>query len=71
LKFVGADAVFETHYADVGALTYYLKAIPWEAVGFSVAACADRLVALHRRLGAGDAIVLTFDTYLVVGCWRG
>ncbi len=36
-------------FADVGALAWYLKAIPWAVAGFTVSAFRDRLEALHER----------------------
>jgi SAM-dependent methyltransferase len=40
----------ETVFTDIGAVTYYLKAIPWEIPGFTIAAHRDRLAALHRSM---------------------
>lgn len=36
-------------FADVGAVVYYLKAIPWEVAGFGVRTHFDRLIALQER----------------------
>ena len=43
-------------FADVGAVVYYLKAIPWEVPGFGVRKHFKRLVALQERLEAGDEL---------------
>lgn len=43
-----------TRVRDIGALVYYLKAIPWQIAGFSAAAYRARLLAIHEdmtRLG--------------------
>jgi SAM-dependent methyltransferase len=37
-------------FSDVGALVYYLKAIPWEVADFSVARFKAELFGLQRRL---------------------
>lgn len=37
-------------FADVGALAWYLKAIPWIVPGFTLAAFRDRLERLHNRM---------------------
>ncbi|MCB0048432.1 MAG: hypothetical protein KDE24_02665, partial [Caldilinea sp.] len=39
-------------FLDVGALVYYLKAVPWLVPGFSVATQRDTLFALQDRLDA-------------------
>lgn len=46
-----ADEFFPiTRYADLGALVWYLKAIPWQIPDFTVDSYADRLVALHHQV---------------------
>lgn len=37
-------------FTDVGAIVYYLKAVPWEVPDFSVATHQDGLFALQQRL---------------------
>ncbi|MDP9223054.1 MAG: hypothetical protein M3P18_04225 [Actinomycetota bacterium] len=39
-------------FADVGALVWYLKAIPWAVPGFTVVAFRSRLAMLHNRIQA-------------------
>lgn len=50
---------------DVGAVVYYLKAIPWLVPGFSVARHFDRLVALQRQLDEGGELVFEDRLYLI------
>ena len=50
-------------FTDVGALVYYLRAVPWLVPGFSVATHVDSLLRLQHRLDAGEA-ALTFPTRL-------
>jgi SAM-dependent methyltransferase len=46
----GQEWVGRTTFADVGALVYFLKAIPWEAPDdFSIDRYRDVLLDLHRR----------------------
>ncbi len=40
-------------FADVGAVAWYLKAIPWEVPGFSLDRDRAALLDLHRRIEAG------------------
>ncbi|MCC6457337.1 MAG: methyltransferase domain-containing protein [Caldilineaceae bacterium] len=46
----GADWRGKVIFQDVGALVYYLKAIPWLVPGFSVARDFDRLLLLQEKL---------------------
>ena len=41
-------------FADVGAIVYYLKAIPWEVPGFTVKTHIRYLLALQERLDSGE-----------------
>ena len=41
-----------TRFYDVGAIVYYLTAIPWQAPGFSVERYAPALRRLHERIAA-------------------
>ena len=54
-----ADAVEVTSFTDVGALAWYLKAIPWTVPSFSIAAHRDRLAALQRQIEAEGPICVT------------
>lgn len=40
-----------TRFNDVGALVYYLRAVPWTGPGFSVAKYKDELIALQAQVG--------------------
>jgi SAM-dependent methyltransferase len=46
----GEDWRGQVLFADVGALVYYLKAVPWLVPGFSVARDFARLLALQQKL---------------------
>jgi len=52
-------------FADVGALVYYLKAVPWLVPGFSVATHSDALFALQERLDAEGELRFTARKYLI------
>jgi SAM-dependent methyltransferase len=51
-----ADAV--TWFNDVGALVWYLRAIPWIVPGFTVAAHRARLAELHARIAAEGPVAV-------------
>ena len=43
-------------FYDVGALAWYLKAVPWEVPSFSVAGCRNQLIKLHDFMQATGPI---------------
>jgi hypothetical protein len=56
-----------TRYMDVGALVYYLEAVPWEVPDFSIDAYAEVLLPLHRQAQErGYALDTTFHVYLII-----
>jgi SAM-dependent methyltransferase len=58
---------YPVRYLDVGALVYYLKAIPWEVPDFSIPNHSEILLRLHRRSSEqGFAIDATYHAYLLV-----
>jgi SAM-dependent methyltransferase len=52
-------------FADVGAIVYYLKAVPWVVDGFSVETHLAHLLALQDRLERGEELVFEARKYLV------
>ncbi|MGD8626113.1 MAG: class I SAM-dependent methyltransferase [Anaerolineae bacterium] len=52
-------------FTDVGAIVYYLKAVPWLVDGFSVETHLDYLLALQDRLERGEGLVFEARKYLV------
>jgi SAM-dependent methyltransferase len=59
------EAFPETHFADIGAVVYYLRAIPWQIEGFTVEAYHDKLLALHRQiLRDGGLTLASHRTYV-------
>lgn len=60
------EHVYSYRYADVGALVYYLKALPSEVPGFSIEKYAETLVALHREtLEKGFAVDASFHSFFL------
>lgn len=55
----------ELAFIDVGAVVFYLKAVPWLVPGFSVDSHSDGLIELQRRLDAGDRLVFEARKFLV------
>ena len=52
-------------FSDVGAIVYYLKAIPWSVPGFSVETHQEALFRLQARVEAGDELAFEMGTYLI------
>ena len=52
-------------FTDVGAIVYYLKAVPWLVPGFSVASHSEYLLALQDRLEKNGPLSFTARKYLI------
>jgi SAM-dependent methyltransferase len=52
-------------FTDVGAIVYYLKAVPWTVPGFSVDTHLDALLELQRRLECGSGLRFWAGKFLI------
>lgn len=52
-------------FTDVGALVYYLKAVPWMVPGFSVDTHLKHLLTLQRQLEEGRTLTFTDRRYMI------
>jgi SAM-dependent methyltransferase len=52
-------------FTEVGAIVYYLRAVPWLVPGFSVATHQQALLALQRQLESGQPLSFTARKYLL------
>jgi len=52
-------------FTDVGAIVYFLKAVPWLVAGFSVKTHLDHLLKLQRLLEDGDELVFVARKYVI------
>ena len=52
-------------FTDVGAIVYYLRAVPWLVEGFSVETHLPYLLELERRLERGDGLAFVAWKYLI------
>ena len=52
-------------FTDVGAIVYYLKAVPWLVPGFSVETHLKHLLSLQRRLESGGGLAFIARKYLI------
>jgi SAM-dependent methyltransferase len=55
----------ELAFTDVGAIVYYLKAIPWLVPGFRVETHLNYLLGLQDRLESGAGLVFEVKQYLI------
>jgi SAM-dependent methyltransferase len=46
----GYENIASTRIFDVGAIVYYLKAVPWELPGFTVEKYYDKLLEIHDHI---------------------
>lgn len=53
------------YFNDVGAVVYYLKAIPWLVPNFSVRQQQEALFGLQQRLEAEGPLTFTIRSYLI------
>lgn len=58
----------KTVFMDIGAVVYYLKAIPWQIPGFSVAAYRERLWAVHELIREQGGLVVFSHLFYVEAC---
>ena len=66
MKVVGTEEWWgKLVFADVGAIVYYLKAVPWLVPGFSIDSHLDRLLELQRRLERNEKLVFEAGKYLI------
>ena len=52
-------------FTDVGAIVYYLKAVPWLVPSFNVESHLQRLFALHDRLKSGEGLHFFSARYII------
>ncbi len=52
-------------FDDVGAIVYYLKAVPWTVPGFSVERHRDALLALEARRTARQGLAFNFGRFVI------
>ena len=52
------EAFPETQVADIGAVVYHLRAVPWQVEGFSVETHHHRLAAIHSMIDREGALRL-------------
>ncbi len=59
------DRLVSTTYRDIGAVIYFLKAVPWAIIDFDVDRYRDRLYKLHRRMQADGGFTVVSTQRLI------
>jgi hypothetical protein len=55
----GREAQLESWFKDIGAVVFYLLAVPWQLEGFTVARYLDKLRELHQLIGQTGSFNVT------------
>jgi SAM-dependent methyltransferase len=53
-------------FKDIGAVVYYLKAVPWQIADFGVETYLDRLRLLHEEMRDAGGLLTHYHRHLVV-----
>ena len=61
----GREASLEAWFTDVGAVVFYLLAVPWQLEGFSVSSYLDGLKELHRLIARTGSFRVTTRRFCV------
>ena len=59
-------AALKSTFTDIGAVLYYLKAIPWQVPGFSLETHEEKLVQLHNIIERQGQFVATAHRFLII-----
>jgi SAM-dependent methyltransferase len=59
------ETLRETTVADIGAVVYYLRAVPWQIADFDLERYRDRLFALHRRIERDGGLIVHEHRFLI------
>jgi hypothetical protein len=63
---VAKKAALKTTFLDIGAVFYYLKAIPWQIEGFSLESHFEGLIRVHNIIEHQGEFVTTAHRFLIV-----
>jgi SAM-dependent methyltransferase len=53
-------------FYDVGAIVYYLKAVPWQILDFSVGKYLDKLLEIHNRICRQGYVDVLTHRFLII-----
>jgi SAM-dependent methyltransferase len=64
-------AALRSSFRDIGAVIYYLKAIPWQIEGFDPQTHHDKLVRLHNLIERQGEFIATAHRFLIIAQKEG
>jgi len=64
-------ATLKSTFLDIGAIVYYLKAIPWQVEGFSPETHSEKLVQIHNIIERQGEFVATAHRFLIIAKKKG
>jgi hypothetical protein len=59
-------AVLSSTFYDIGAVVYYLKAIPWQVEGFDPTTHSDALMKMHNIIEGQGKFVATAHRFIII-----
>ncbi len=62
-----AEGHEETSYSDIGAIAWYLRAVPWAVAEFSLQSLRPSLLRLHERIKVDGPIVIRQPSFWLKG----
>ncbi len=60
------EGIVKTRFYDIGAIVYYLKAIPWQVPNFTVEDYFDKLTKIHNMIERNGYIDFTCHRFFIV-----
>jgi SAM-dependent methyltransferase len=65
------QAALRASFRDIGAVVYYLKAVPWQVPGFDLQSHRERLRHLHNLIERQGEFVTTAHRFLIIAQKEG
>ena len=60
------EDIIKTRFYDIGALVFYLKAIPWQVPGFTIEKYFERLKEIHAQIQKQGYIDFTCHRFFII-----
>lgn len=64
-------AALRTSFRDIGAIVYYLKAVPWQVPDFNPQTHRERLLLLHNMIERQGEFITTANRFLIIAQKEG
>jgi len=60
------EDITKTRFYDIGAIVYYLKAVPWQVPDFTVEKYFEKLVNIHNTIEENGYVDFTCHRFLII-----